>query len=528
MTKKINKVRNLEDYSLICPKEFNRKYKKNVRNLIGYMLYCQNMYSDQVLNNDGWFFVPLRRIMGATGIGSFTTAVLWLGKLSMDGIIETKKCYSFDPETGEKSTQKNTANCYRFSDALRTSLPDSYVKKCSTDILEDEDDNEKSVALNFKNKCSIESGTVIDTEIETDIYKCLYKSNSNLNNSNVMKTEQLSTVSDCHQEESKGLDNVTSLRSVTDSLQSSLGSSNLGETEHSSEVKDAEVNSLTTVTGEAPSMEEGFKHFFTSTYGRGYNEKLIANFANADDQYAFLWEKWNTFLKKFPDSDISFGTAEDNLKTFLWMLGKIYKTPSKLKERKAIMVHNFKSLYKHFFLIRWKAFLKEVDVLTAQDCRKTRLAFYDKVVSVYEDDEEREKTLSQMGVEYAVAYQATDKWSNPKPEELDPDLMYQNLSDGEVEETEVFSETQVTGETDGDTSNRVYDKWYGVWRKLLKEVFDSNGKLTIDEHTAVAIMDKAEADELPYGWRQKLKEAMEEDLERFSRKTCVSDPVSNE
>ena len=510
---------NIENYQPNVPKEIRKRYKKaKMRNFIGYLV-CQWVHHSNYRSlNNGWFFIPSDKMVKETGLSKHTI-LNYESQLILEGMIEKKSGNFTDRKANEyRCTFMETApieNCTE----TKTSTQKTAPINCTQDSVENEKLNEKTAPIENEENCTTDTVTVP----ETDIYKCLYKSNSNLNNSNVMKTEQLSTVSDCHQEESKGLDNVTSLRSVTDSLQSSLGSSDLRETEHSSEVKDAEVNRLTTVTGEAPSMEEGFKHFFTSTYGRGYNEKLIANFSKADDQYAFLWEKWNTFLKKFPDSDISFGTAEDNIKTFLWMLGKIYKTPSKLKERKAVMVHNFKSLFKHFFLIRWKAFLKEVDVLTAQDCKKTRLAFYDKVVSVYEDDEEREKTLSQMEVEYAIAYQATDKWSNPKPEELDPDLMYQNLSDGEVEETEVFSETQVTGETDGDTSNRVYDKWYGVWRKLLKEVSNSNGKLTIDEHTTVAIMEKAEADELPYGWRQKLKEAMEEDLEQFNRKEDIAD-----
>lgn len=285
------------------------------------------------------------------------------------------------------------------------------------------------------------------------------------------------------------------------------------EEQFSGTVKDGNVK-------KEQSLGVGHSHFFKSVYGRGVNEKLIENFAKLDknEQFNFLWSKWRTFMNGFSDSDISFGTVYDCFKTFLWMVGKVYTTPSKVKERKSVLTHDFKLKMKPFFINQWKRFLKMVDELDNQDCLKTRLAFYDMVGKVFEDDEERQKTLSVMEVEYAIAYQATDKWTNPKAEELDPDLMYQNLSDGEVEENELPSgvkTVQVEEMTEQEKSSTIYDKWYGVWRKLLRESIRDNA--TIDESAATAVMNMAELDNCPFDFLQKLRESMKEDMENMDR-----------
>lgn len=477
---------NIENYQPNVPKEIRKRYKKaKMRNFIGYLV-CQWVHHSNYRSlNNGWFFIPASKLLEETGL-SYHTVLNYESQLILDGMIEKKTGNFTDRKANEyRCTFMETAtkeNC----NETKTSTKKTAPINCNEDSIDNEEFNEKTATMENEENCNTDTDIVSDT-VHDNVYLNMVK--SNLNNSNMEVKEHLVTESDSTYEE-----------------------------QFSSTVKNGKVKNV-------QSLGVGHCHFFKSVYERGVNEKLIENFAKLErkEQYDFLWSKWRTFMNGFSDSDISFGTVYDCFKTFLWMVGKVYNTPSKVKERKSALTHDFKLKLKAFYLNQWKRFLNMVDELDNDDCKKTRLAFYDMVVKVYDDDEERQKTLSQMEVEYAITYQATDKWSNPKPEELDPDLMYQNLSDGEVEETEVFGETQVTGETDGDASNRVYDKWYGVWRKLMKEVSNSNGKLTIDEHTTVAIMEKAEADELPYGWRQKLKEAMEEDLEQFNSKEDIAD-----
>lgn len=412
MAKKINKVRNLEDYSLICPKEFNRKYKKNVRNLIGYMLYCQNMYSDQVLNNDGWFFVPLRRIMGATGIGSFTTAVLWLGKLSMDGIIETKKCYSFDPETGEKTTQKNTANCYRFSDALRTSLPNSYVKKCSTDIVEDEDVNEKSVALNFENKCSIESGTVIDTE--TDIEKEL----------------------DTTYSKSNFIDKVGSL-TVASSLQSDLNNSNMKNINRNEQKEN--VNCLTTVTGERTVFERIDKLFSKDGFG-GLNQKVLSKAPNYNKEgrysqgeqkggISWFWKKWESFEEWLNTVDIPFAELRQYMRTFKHLIEHYYTDERERKEKAENFSKQVYVIFRRYFFKEYESFSSSLSELSRQQCKQLWNKFYSEFERLFKDSDGYSETKYAFEMKYSEAFRKVYPLTEKVIE--DPDELYRNLSDSE-------------------------------------------------------------------------------------------------
>lgn len=245
------------------------------------------------------------------------------------------------------------------------------------------------------------------------------------------------------------------------------------------EEKERNNKSTKTEINTTESINKAFHHFFNEGFKGGIYEKVIKDVASSDDHRKTLWERWDIYCKWMKDgkTDISFKKMEQCLNAFLYLIEREYTEPVNIKNKKLKCHHVYNALMKVFFLRQWKRFISNLKMYEPQDCKKTRVAFFDKVVSIYQDDEEREKTVSQMELEYAEAYKATNRNPKLKYEELDPDLKYQNLdetvtpSSTEVEEEVLpFTSTvQAVEKEETKTVSDMFNKVHAEWLKMKRE-----------------------------------------------------------
>ena len=247
---------------------------------------------------------------------------------------------------------------------------------------------------------------------------------------------------------------------------------------------------------ESKSLQEAFHHFFSEGFEGGIYTKVIKDVASSDDHRKTLWQRWDAYCKWLKDenTDTSFKKAEESLNAFLHLVGRVYTKPDDVKTKRVKCRHTYTSLMKVFYLRQWRRFISNLNMYEPRDCKKTRLAFFDKVASFYQDVEERERVQSQMETEYAEAYKATRRNSDLKYEDLDPDVKYSNLHE---EGTPLFSEedsllfntplqpVDKEKETVSDTFNRVYAGWV-----KLKMEHNQRGKAIQPEY-AVEFIRKA-------------------------------------
>ena len=230
---------------------------------------------------------------------------------------------------------------------------------------------------------------------------------------------------------------------------------------------------------ESKSLQEAFHHFFNEGFEGGIYTRVIKDVASSDDCRKTLWEKWDAYCKWLKDenTDTSFRKTEESLNAFLHLIGRVYTVQGDVKGKREKCRNTYTKLMKGFYIRQWRRFISNLNMYEDQDCKRTRLAFFDKVASFYQDAEEREKVQSQMEVEYAEAYKRTGRNSHLKYDDLDPDVKYSNLHE---EGTPLFSEEEDSllfgttlqqdengkeAETISDTFNRVYAGWVKVKRE---------------------------------------------------------------
>ena len=128
-----NKKQKSADFSVIVPKGL-KGYKKQQRNLLGYIMFRYSGYSRQRAENEDWFFMSNSDLLQASGIGSKTTLYLYIRQFISNGVIEMM------------SGDRHHANMYRLTEQYQDHKFDYRpVEKCTTDIIDIEGDNEKSV-----------------------------------------------------------------------------------------------------------------------------------------------------------------------------------------------------------------------------------------------------------------------------------------------------------------------------------------------------------------------------------------------
>lgn len=247
-----------------------------------------------------------------------------------------------------------------------------------------------------------------------------------------------------------------------------------------------------------------FALFFNNGFGEsGYNLKLIAEIAKAENETKLLWQKWQSFKHWFPTSEITFQEADEYLQTFQYLVKRLYKEPNKpITEMK----EEYTSKRKTFFINRWKHFLTLLNETEPQECKRTRFAFQEKVYDVFKDDPDAyEGTISKMVKEYEEAYRRTGRLYSITNEDLDPDLKYSNLNE-ESFDLAALLEPDPTEETESKPF-----KWFKVWKRLKES------GTTINEHTAQALLKKAKEDGLSEWYVERLEETIKKELKTVKR-----------
>lgn len=446
----------IENYQPLVPQDLKRVFKKaKMRNFIGYLVCQWVHHSDyRALNND-WFFIPSNKMVEDTGLSKHTI-MNYEAQLIDGGYIE-KKAGNF--ATGKANeyflTFKKNVGAFLTETAPIKNCTDNknqIVKtapiNCTEGGIDNEEVNEKTAPINFEQNCTTDTDT--DTEID--------KETINIEN-DVMNKEL-----------------------VTE------------EKEHNDKNTKTEINNT-------ESINEAYHHFFNEGFKGGIYEKVIKDVASSDDHRKTLWERWDIYCKWMKDgkTDISFKKMEQCLNAFLYLIEREYTEPVNIKNKKLKCHHVYNALMKVFFLRQWKRFISNLNMYEPQDCKKTRVAFFDKVVSIYQDDEEREKTVSQMELEYAEAYKATKRNPKLKYEELDPDLKYQNLdetvtslsTEGEEEVLPFTSTVQAVEKEATKTVSDMFNKVHAEWVKLKREY--TNRGLSVPPEDVVKFINKVES-----------------------------------
>lgn len=457
-----------EDYTILCSKELKRKYKKNkILNFIGYLIYRWNGYGNQRRGNDGWFYMSTKELVDELGF-SKTTIKKFEDKLILDGMIEkrsgdfsarkaneyrvlfdtgiTQKCTDDGYTYYTKSVPSSSKKCTDTESVQFTS--EKCTEKCTEGDIDNEVVTEKSVPSKLPKKCTTDTDT--DTEIDKET----------INIENGVMNKELVT-----------------------------------------EEKERNDKSTKTEINTTESINKAFHHFFNEGFKGGIYENVIKDVASSDDHRKTLWERWDIYCKWMKDvkTDISFKKMEQCLNAFLYLIGMEYTEPVDIKNKKLKCHHVYNALMKVFFLRQWKRFISNLKMYEPQDCKKTRVAFFDKVFSIYQDDEEREKTVSQMELEYSEAYKATNRNPKLKYEELDPDLKYQNLDEtGTPSSTEVEEEVlpftstvQAVEKEETKTVSDMFNKVHAEWVKMKRE-YAKRG-LSVPPEDVVKFINKVES-----------------------------------
>lgn len=268
-----------------------------------------------------------------------------------------------------------------------------------------------------------------------------------------------------------------------------------------------------------------FSIFFGECFEKGWNEDLIRKVAGSENEKETLWEAWSSFCKylKGDRHKKSFPWAEQTLKTFRYLIGRLYTEP-RANELKKKITQTYSSLIQHFFLCRWKAFLSMLKDTEPQECKKTRYAFYSKVEEVFKG-EEYSKVMSLMKVEYAEAYRKTGRNRHLTPNDLNPDLQYQNLAEQELRvqvkegdglpfdgtKTEWFNSQSVN-----ENDYSMYDKIHRAWKAILKKAYAKN--VTIADETLHTVVNKLSQYNVPVELQEEFRRMMEEDMEVLESK----------
>lgn len=478
--------KNIEGYALHCPTALKKKYKKlsGMKDFIGFLVFRHYGYENYRNANNGWFFVSTADFIKENVVGSKTTLHKYETKLRQDGLIEKKTGdfserkaneyrLLFNPSTGEIMTDLSvqfSEKSVPMENPLETALRNvkGCTDKCTDDIADNEEVNEKSVPMIFPKKCTTDTDTL--TDIDNNINVSLNKA--------IVKEQSLENTVD-------------------------------EEKEHSNNVNMEKV------------QLPGYSHFFTDGFEDGWCIKLIEAVRDADNEREVLWQKWKGFcnyLKTEPD--ISFTKAEQYVKTFRYLIGRIYKE-QRANELKRNVTHDFNSLFKHFFLVQWKRFLSNVSELAPADRKKTRLEFYSKLEKVFEG-EEYTKTLSMMEEEGYEAYSKAGLL-NFKPEELDPDLKYQNLAEQEqhvtVKEGDELPFSTNCEFFEGEVHETVsgsFEKVRRAWKKLIAECYQNKQQMSTE--TMGVVINKLESMGGTVSEIEELKKMMDDDVEALNRK----------
>lgn len=459
--------KNIEGYALHCPTALKKKYKKlsGMKDFIGFLVFRHYGYENYRNANNGWFFVSTADFIKENVVGSKTTLHKYETKLRQDGLIEKKTGdfserkaneyrLLFNPSTGEIMTDLSvqfSEKSVPMENPLETALRNvkGCTDKCTDNITDNEEVNEKSVPMIFPKKCTTDT----DTLTEEDIYKTsiTLKGIDTGDKSNVMESTE---------EKTEKLKEGITLKSDSTGLYAFKWDKLLSEYVERRELLPYEQRKaarewynkawkrfMSAVTNRNLSWREILKHF------KSFMEWLVVITNNKETYTKLRQSHSEEYCKKGLDAFFEdYGEFIDEVKTD-------YLNDSKRYSK------NYKS-YRNFLQ----------DIINGANTLSS---------------ETREKVLFKVDAMYneAIEPQLKKLQSKYKPEELDPDLMYQNLTEQETslpmeEKEELPFTTTKTAYDEKQPSESVSDtfnKAYNVWKKLQRECLNKGKRISPEE-----------------------------------------------
>lgn len=412
--------KNIEGYALHCPTALKKKYKKlsGMKDFIGFLVFRHYGYENYRNANNGWFFVSTADFIKENVVGSKTTLHKYETKLRQDGLIEKKTGdfserkaneyrLLFNTSTGEIMTDLSvqfSEKSVPMENPLETALRNvkGCTDKCTDDVTDNEEVNEKSVPMIFPKKCTTDT----DTLTEEDIYKT----------------------------------SITLKRIDTGDKRNVMES-----TEEKTE-----------------KLKEGItlKSDSTGLYAFKW-DKLLSEYVERRELLPYEQRKaarewynkaWKRFMSAVTNRSLSWRDTLKHFKSFMEWL--IVITNNKETYTKLRQSHSDEYCKKGLdaFFEDYSEFIDEVKTDYLNDSKK-----YSKNYKSYRNllqdiingantlpSESREKTLFKVEAMYreAIEPQLKKLQSKYKPEELDPDLMYQNLAQQEGKMEEVIEKPE--------------------------------------------------------------------------------------
>lgn len=388
---------NIENYQPNVPKEIRKRYKKaKMRNFIGYLV-CQWVHHSVYRSlNNGWFFIPSDKMVKETGLSKHTI-LNYESQLILEGMIEKKSGNFTDRKANEyRCTFMETApieNC----NETKTSTQKTAPINCTQDSVENEELNEKTAPIENEENCTTDTVTVP----EQNIY---YKTSITLKR---IDTGDKRNVMESTEEKTEKLKEGITLKSDSTGLYAFKWDKLLSEYVERRELLPYEQRKaarewynkawkrfISAVTNRSLSWRDTLKHF------KSFMEWLIVITNNKETYTKLRQSHSDEYCKKGLDAFFEdYSEFIDEVKTD-------YLNDSKKYSK------NYKS-YRNLLQ----------DIINGANTLPS---------------ESREKTLFKVEAMYreAIEPQLKKLQSKYKPEELDPDLMYQNLAqqEGKVEE----------------------------------------------------------------------------------------------
>lgn len=395
---------NIENYQPNVPKEIRKRYKKaKMRNFIGYLV-CQWVHHSNYRSlNNGWFFIPSDKMVKETGLSKHTI-LNYESQLILEGMIEKKSGNFTNRKANEyRCTFMETApieNCTE----TKTSTQKTAPINCTQDSIENEELNEKTAPIENEENCTTDTVTVP----EQNIY---YKTSIGLKS---IDTGENSNVMERTEEKTEKVKKRTGLKSDSTVLY-------------------------------APKWDKLLSEYVERRELLPYEQRKAAR--------EWYNKAWKRFMSAVTNRNLSWREILKHFKSFMEWLIVITNNKETYKEYRQTYVEEYSKKSLDAFFEDYGEFIDEVKTDYLNDSKR-----YSKNYKSYRNllqdlingantlpSESREKTLFKVEVMYreAIEPQLKKLQSKYKPEELDPDLMYQNLAQQEGKVEEVIEEPKV-------------------------------------------------------------------------------------
>lgn len=449
---------NIENYQPNVPKEIRERYKKaKMRNFIGYLV-CQWVHHSNYRSlNNGWFFIPSDKMVKETGLSKHTI-LNYESQLILEGMIEKKSGNFTDRKANEyRCTFMETAPINQTKTApiencteTKTSTKKTAPINCTEDSIENEELNEKTAPIENEENCTTDTVTVP----EQNIY---YKTSIGLKS---IDTGENSNVMERTEEKTEKVKERTGLKSDSTVL-------------------------------------NAFKW-----------DKLLSEYVERRELLPYEQRKaarewynkaWKRFMSAITNRNLSWREIPKHFKSFMEWLVVITNNKETYKEYRQTYVEEYSKKSLDAFFEDYGDFIDEVKTDYLNDTKR-----YSKKYKSYRNllqdiingantlpNETREKTLFKVEAMYneVIEPQLKKLQSKYKPEELDPDLMYQNLAEQETslpmeEKEELPFTTTKTAYDEKQPSESVSDtfnKAYNVWKKLQRECLNKGKRISPEE-----------------------------------------------